>query len=548
VLENKTNKMKFFYVFHDEQWIPVLKTQVPGCTLLYVGKHTLSKKYENVYVCKDLANNIEQYPQFLSFTAWYAISKNQLDLNNEHGSEESIAIFEYDCVPESDTSLTKLVLDSKQYDVLGINIDYDSFYADVNREILDGIIHKLDLVHPFYLTWYKSSNFVMKRKLLDEFVDLFWPFALQLNTLDPKNLKYYHERVFACFLAKKMQTQTPNITDAVCKGFQHFELRSHNVSGFFLSELPCIFVTYGDQKFRHSVSRISGEMKSFCKNQLIYTESDITDSFKINSKVDWMTTRGGGYWLWKPYILAKSLESLDNNQCILYCDSGCCVDDARILQENIERFIKSDEELYAFKMSSEDRNELQWTSNKVLDIFKLTESDLNDGQIHATTFLLKNTPLVKSIIQKWCGLATTQPEVFTDEYNSKGEYGKHRWDQSVWSCILKHFRSLNEENRKKIVLAKDVIEVPCYDGRNSFGIFKAHAHGNESCAISYALRYRDLKEAFYFSKKHLEDHYENLGRIEGRQYCSCFKFEHSFFKNKNEIDWKAYKIGFTSTK
>ena len=94
------------------------------------------------------------------------------------------------------------------------------------------------------------------------------------------------------------------------------------------------------------------------------------------------------------------------------------------------------------------------------------------------------------------------------------------------------------------MLATDVIE----NAHNSFGIFKAHAHGNESCAISYALRYRDLKEAFYFSKEHLKDHYEKLGKNEGRQYCSCFTFEHSFFKNhQKEIDWKAYKIGFTST-
>ena len=533
--------MKFFYVFHDEHWIPMLKKQVPGCTLLYVGKNNLTKEHENVYVCKDLANNIEQYPQFLSFTAWYAISKNRLELNTEDGNEESIAIFEYDCLPESDTSLTKLISHSKQYDVLGIHIDYANFYVDVKREILDGIINKLDLIHPANFTWYKSSNFVMKRTLLDEFVDIFWPFALTLNNLDPNNIKYYHERVFASFLAKKMVTKT---TATVCKGFKHFELRSHNVSGFFLTQVPCIFVTYGDQKFRHSVSRISGEMKSLCENQLVYTESDIDNSCKMTSKVDWMTTKGGGYWLWKPYILAKSIESLENNQCILYCDSGSCIDDAEILKENIDRFIKSDEEMYAFKMKSEDRNELQWTSRKVLDMFKLSESDVNDGQIHATTFLLKNTPLVKSIIQKWFDLASTKPELFTDEYNSQGEYGKHRNDQSVLSCILKQVRSLNEENREKIVLATDVIE----NEKNSFGIFKAHAHGDESCAISYALRYRDLKEAFYFSKVLLATHYEEHGKDEGRQYCSCFKFEHSFFKNhQKEIDWKAYKIGFTST-
>ena len=508
--------MKFFYVFHDEQWIPALKKQVPGCTLLYVGKKNLTKKHENVYVCKDLANNIEQYPQFLSFTAWYAISKNLNVLNKTSDeNEESIAIFEYDCLPESESSLEKLEHNSKLYDVLGVNIDYKNFYVDVKREILDTIIYKLDLLHPFNLTWYSSSNFVMKRKLLDEFVDLFWPFALKLNTLDPENIKFYHERIFASFLAKKMQTKT---TAFLCEAFQHIELRSHNNSGFSVSEVPCVFVTYGDHNFRHSVSRISKEMIHLCKNQLVYTESDIDELFKKNSNVDWMNTKGGGYWLWKPYILSKSLESLENNECLLYCDSGCCIDNARILQLNIEHFIKSDEEMYAFQMSCENRNELQWTSRKVLDEFQLNESDLVGGQINATTFLLKNTPLIKSIIQKWFNLASSKPELFTNEYNSKGEYGRHRNDQSVWSCIIKQVRSFSEENKNKIVLATDVIE----DARNSFGIYKAHAHGDESCAISYALKYKDLKQAFYFSKQELANHYKAFGIREKRTYCNCY--------------------------
>ncbi|TLE03345.1 hypothetical protein [Helicobacter japonicus] len=34
-------------------------------------------------------------------------------------------------------------------------------------------------------------------------------------------------------------------------------------------------------------------------------------------------TRGFGYWCWKPYIILKTLEQLENNDILLYADIGC---------------------------------------------------------------------------------------------------------------------------------------------------------------------------------------------------------------------------------
>lgn len=500
--------MKFFYVFHDEQWIPILKNQVPQCKLLYVGQKNLKKKYEDVYVCKDMKKNIEEYPQFLSFTAWYAISKNTIE--EEDNLEESIAIFEYDCAPKSKESILNLEQDSKMFDIVGTSKLSTYFYTDVEKNVLDSVIEKLNLCVPQNLIWFPSTNFVIKRKILNEFVDLYWPFALQLNTLDPENVKYYHERVFSAFLAQKIKDF--HIKTCVSTAFKHFQAGSHNISGFFnCKKLNCTFVTYGDDKFRHSVSRISREMQFVCEDHLIYNERDIDDTFKIKSNIDWTSSRGGGFWLWKPYILHKALHSIKDNHCIFYCDSGCCVEDAIVLQKNIELFIESDKEIYAFQMRDSDRNELQWTSQKVLDKFNLRACDLNVGQVHATAFLLKNTLAVKSIVKKWIDLATNEPLLFTDEYTDQG---RHRHDQSIWSCLLK-----TSVDKKKFFLAKDCIE----SEKNSFGLFKAHAHGNESCAISYALKYRDLKKAFNFSKEDLENHYKLHGKKQGRTYCNCFR-------------------------
>jgi hypothetical protein len=36
--------------------------------------------------------------------------------------------------------------------------------------------------------------------------------------------------------------------------------------------------------------------------------------------------RGYGYWLWKPYIIKKTLESLSDGDILLYLDAGCEID------------------------------------------------------------------------------------------------------------------------------------------------------------------------------------------------------------------------------
>jgi hypothetical protein len=47
---------------------------------MFVGKNEFSnaEEYENVIIVKDLPFNIEEYPNFTAFTAWYAIWRNNL--------------------------------------------------------------------------------------------------------------------------------------------------------------------------------------------------------------------------------------------------------------------------------------------------------------------------------------------------------------------------------------------------------------------------------------------------------------------------------------
>ena len=36
--------------------------------------------------------------------------------------------------------------------------------------------------------------------------------------------------------------------------------------------------------------------------------------------------RGFGYWIWKPYIIKKTMQTLNTGDVLLYLDSGCEID------------------------------------------------------------------------------------------------------------------------------------------------------------------------------------------------------------------------------
>ena len=53
-----------------------------------------------------------------------------------------------------------------------------------------------------------------------------------------------------------------------------------------------------------------------------YSEKDLPDSFfKDNPKIT-SYKRGFGLWLWKPYLILKAMDNLNDGDILFYVDSG----------------------------------------------------------------------------------------------------------------------------------------------------------------------------------------------------------------------------------
>ena len=90
-----------------------------------------------------------------------------------------------------------------------------------------------------------------------------------------------------------------------------------------------------NDKYIKSRERIKKEAESLnlFDNCIVETDKTILNDteFKETLENDYFkkvfeSVKGGGYWIWKPYIIHKHLSKLNDGDILIYADSGCKID------------------------------------------------------------------------------------------------------------------------------------------------------------------------------------------------------------------------------
>ena len=91
-----------------------------------------------------------------------------------------------------------------------------------------------------------------------------------------------------------------------------------------------VFLTYGDFRFEESRKRIIEEAKAtnIFTDCVLETESIVYDLEFHSALKDpkfrevFNIVKGGGCYIWKPYIIHKHLRRLKENDLLIYADAG----------------------------------------------------------------------------------------------------------------------------------------------------------------------------------------------------------------------------------
>lgn len=139
--------------------------------------------------------------------------------------------------------------------------------------------------------------------------------------------------------------------------------------------------------------------------------------------------RGFGLWAWKPYLIHRELQNLDDGEILFYADGGC-----ELNSEATERFndyLKwiEQHDVLLFQMEHKNKNYTKSDPRLIPN-----EAFANAGQYAATIVFIRKSAKTTAFVEDWLTMCAendgellkdvdpaTQPDAFID----------HRHDQSV---------------------------------------------------------------------------------------------------------------------
>ncbi len=208
------------------------------------------------------------------------------------------------------------------------------------------------------------------------------------------------------------------------------------------------FITYGNSEFNNAKERICKEVKATMWFDTItaYGVDDLSTDFKKKFGNILQQRQGGGYWIWKPYIIKKKLDEINDNDILIYLDAGCTINPRgkKRFDEYIKMVDSSEEGIISFQMHHIEKN---WTVKEIFEYFNVSmESNIAcSGQIIGGVMVIKNNENARNIFTKALQCLHDNPLLFTNHYNNNNQescFNDNRHDQSVLSLLRKIYGSI----------------------------------------------------------------------------------------------------------
>jgi hypothetical protein len=207
------------------------------------------------------------------------------------------------------------------------------------------------------------------------------------------------------------------------------------------------FITYGNNQYskvKDFLAKQAQETRWF-DSVVAFNENMLTTEFKTKFADILNQKRGGGYWIWKYDIITQMLNKINDGDILVYADGGCYINPkgkGRFL-EYID-MLNNDKNQYGIISFNTGCCEKQFTTKQIFEHFKIPEdSELrSSGQLNATCSIIKKTPHLLMLLQKYREVLDQNPLLFTDHYNTNGQddcFKDNRHDQSVFSIIRKKY-------------------------------------------------------------------------------------------------------------
>lgn len=224
-----------------------------------------------------------------------------------------------------------------------------------------------------------------------------------------------------------------------------------------------IFISYGDTKFRKSLKRISKQARVIGIFNKIITYSPKDLPLYIKSSPLFSSPKGGGYWLWKPYIIKYTLEQLNEGDILYYIDAGCTLNVQSEEWKNFETLLNNYNAIvfqyrsnhnyqgweHLCKNPQNNNPALRyWIKPLTKDYFcKYIGNDdfLDYNKIMGGIIIIKKTSSIPLFLSEWFNISLYHPELICDPFGIDlnrlpNTFNAHRHDQSIITPLIYKYK------------------------------------------------------------------------------------------------------------
>jgi len=197
-----------------------------------------------------------------------------------------------------------------------------------------------------------------------------------------------------------------------------------------------VLINYADKFYYNAQKNNSRTGRVFGFDEVIeYNFSVLDNSFKEKNKSILEYSRGAGLWIWKPYIILKTLRELNEGDLVFYADSGSYFIDhiSKLL------YLFEKEEIIIFGSPYKNK---QFTK---MDAFYFSQIHAYESQHAAASFIfVKKSTSTISFFEEYLKLCE-DIRIVSDLPNECGlsnfpEFIEHRHDQSVLSLLCHKYQ------------------------------------------------------------------------------------------------------------
>jgi len=210
-----------------------------------------------------------------------------------------------------------------------------------------------------------------------------------------------------------------------------------------------VLITYADGKYEERRSKlVQRAFELGAANKSIEWDRETIEKTEFYNK-NLHTFRapiGAGYWIWKPYIILNALKKLEDNEVLVYMDSG------DMITSNFSKFLNRALRQEDMLLLDGSYRHGDWTHKECFEEMWCDSKEYHDAiQLEAGVCVFRKTARTISVVSEWLGWVQNEKALYDSWASQREGFNEHRHDQSILTNLkIKYSLPSSSEMRQFI--------------------------------------------------------------------------------------------------